>query len=140
MIRIRACTGYDIDRFIDIKPSFHKKPDQFGNDHCRMSVVDLDDSIIRQIIQCTSFLHTFIQDHLCGAAYHEILLINAQKPSFFICCHQDIKTTSDFLRYLLYQNEFRLPRFPHQQNRCQKGAVCLSDHDIPSLRYRTFLH
>ena len=84
MIRIRACTGYDIDRFIDIKPSFHKKPDQFGNDHCRMSVVDLDDSIIRQIIQCTSFLHTFIQDHLCGAAYHEILLINAQKPSFFI--------------------------------------------------------
>ena len=32
----------------------------------------------------TAFLHTFIQDHLCGAAYHEILLINAQKPSFFI--------------------------------------------------------
>ena len=49
-----------------------------------MGVIDLDDSIVGQIIEIGAFRSGFLQDQSCGIAYHEILLINAQEPSFLV--------------------------------------------------------
>ena len=42
-----------------------------------MGVIDLDDSIVGQVIESGAFCSGLFQDQPCGVAYHEILLVDA---------------------------------------------------------------
>ena len=49
-----------------------------------MRVIDLDNRVVRQVIEITALCRTFVQDQLSRAAHHEILLVDAQQSSLFI--------------------------------------------------------
>ena len=58
-----------------------QQADQLRDYHSRMGVIDLDDSIVGQVIEIRAFCSGLFQDQPCGVAYHEILLVDAQDPS-----------------------------------------------------------
>ena len=59
-------------------------PLKLRDDHGRVGVVNLDDRVIRQVMEIAALCRTFIQDELRAAAYHKVLLVNTQKSSLFI--------------------------------------------------------
>ena len=49
-----------------------------------MGIVNLDDRIFIQIVEVGALFHTFVQDKLGAAAYHEILLVNTEQSALFV--------------------------------------------------------
>ena len=61
-----------------------QKSDQFRDHHAGMGVIDLNGSIISQVMKVGAPLHAFLYDQLGTCADHEILLIDAKHPACFI--------------------------------------------------------
>ena len=81
MIGISTGSLDDLHRLVKIDSPLHKQPDQLRNHHRRMSIINLNHRIIRQVMKITSLSHTLIQNQLCSIADHKILLIDPQLPS-----------------------------------------------------------
>ena len=80
MVGICAGFAHNFDRFIHGKRLFiHQNPDQFGNDHRRVRIVDLDYRMIIHGTQIVLLLLHLFQDQLGRIAHHKVLLINAQQ-------------------------------------------------------------
>ena len=62
----------------------NKQTDQLRNHHGGVRVVDLDHSILVQIVKVAALCGAFIQNHLGCCADHEVLLVNTQLSSLFI--------------------------------------------------------
>ena len=61
-----------------------KQTDQLRNDHGRMSIIDLNGSVVSQVVQVGTAGNALGKDELCSIADHEILLINAKQASLVI--------------------------------------------------------
>ena len=84
MVRVSAHIPDDRYRFLKRNAFFRQDADQFRDDKCRMCVVDLYCSVIREIMQVGSLCGAFVDHQLCCVGYHEVFLINAQDPAFLI--------------------------------------------------------
>ena len=84
VIGICAHSGYNTDCIVHLDTTVDQKTDQLRDHHCRMGIIDLNNRIIRQIIQVASLCHCLIQNQLCRIADHEILLINTKHLSLHI--------------------------------------------------------
>ena len=61
-----------------------KQTDQLRNDHGRMSIIDLNGSVVSQVVEIGAAGNALVQNQLSGVADHEILLVHAQQASFII--------------------------------------------------------
>ena len=84
MIGVRTGFGNNVNRLIHGDATLCQQPDQFRDNHGRMSIVDLDNSIVIEVMEVGASLHTLVQNQLRTAAYHEILLINTELSAFLI--------------------------------------------------------
>ena len=84
MIGICTYIGNDFSSFIKVNSTLTKKADELRNDHTWVSVIDLNNSIISQIMKVASLGNCLIQNQLSGIADHEILLVNTKLTSIFI--------------------------------------------------------
>ena len=84
MIRICAGSGYNINGIIHIQAPLCQQADQLRNYHCRMSIIDLNHCVIRQVIKAAAFGRTLIQNKLSAAAYHKVLLIDPEQSALLI--------------------------------------------------------
>ena len=55
-----------------------EKTNQFGNDHGGVGVIDLDNSIVGQVVKGGALCRCLVQYEAGSVAYHEVLLVNAQ--------------------------------------------------------------
>ena len=101
MVRICACSGYNVNSVVHIHTSLHEQADQFRNYHSRMCIVDLDYGIIRQIVKIASFCRALVENELCSRAYHKILLINTEQSSLLIAVVR-IKEQRQVLLYIVF--------------------------------------
>src|SRR5574344_1788468 len=80
VVRICTCLAYFIKRFIYRKRFFfYKYPDKFWNYHCRMSIIDLNNSMLMHLAQIDLLILELTKYKLCRIAYHEIFLIDTQE-------------------------------------------------------------
>ena len=70
--------------FFKIDIMKHKQTDQFRDHHARVCIVDLDRSIVSEIVIITSSCDTFRKNKLCTGGNHEILLIDTEQTSVFV--------------------------------------------------------
>ena len=77
-------TAYYIDCLVHINAFLNKKSDKFRDYHRRMCIVYLDNRIIGKVIEITSLCSRFINNKLCGIAYHEILLVYSKELSLIV--------------------------------------------------------
>ena len=84
MIGISTGLLYDLHCLVKVNSPLHEQPDQFRNHHRRMSIIDLNHRIIRQVMKGTALFHTLIQNQLGPITDHKILLIDAKLPPCLI--------------------------------------------------------
>ena len=101
VVRICACSGYNVNSIVHVHASLHEQTDQFRNYHSRVSVIDLDHGIIRQIIKIASFCRALVKDKLCSRAYHKVLLIDTEQSSLFVTVVR-IEEQREVLLYIIF--------------------------------------
>ena len=61
-----------------------EQPDELGNDHGGVRIVNLDHSVVGQIVQVAAALYGLVDQELGGIAHHEVLLVDAKQAALLI--------------------------------------------------------
>ena len=83
---VGVCAGlaYNFNCFIHGEAFELEQTNKFRNHHGRMGVVDLDCNMLVEVVQIKALVLHLLQDQLCTAAYHEVLLIDTQLTACII--------------------------------------------------------
>ncbi len=84
VVRVGACLRYDFHRLLKGNTLFHQKPYKLRYYHRRMSIINLDCSIIRKVMERAPSLDALLQYHLRPCAHHKILLVDPKFPSCLV--------------------------------------------------------
>ena len=84
VIRVRRTLRDNGNSLILADASLLQQPDHLRNDHGRMRIIDLEDCVIRQIMQVAASCDALVQDQLRTVADHEVLLIDAKLASVIV--------------------------------------------------------
>ena len=101
MVRIRADIRHDPVRFLLLNTFFCQKTDQLRDHQRRVRVVDLDRSIVGQVVEIASASDALFQDQLRSVAHHEILLIDAEQFSCLVAVVR-VEEKGEVLRDLFF--------------------------------------
>ena len=61
-----------------------EQSDELGDDHGGVRVVDLDDSIVGQIVQVAAALDGLVDQELGGVAHHKVFLVDAKQAALLV--------------------------------------------------------
>ena len=78
MVGVGAGLGDDFHGFREGNALFAQQPDQLGNHHAGMGVVDLDGRVVRQVVVIAAPGGAFLQNQLGTGGNHQVLLIDPQ--------------------------------------------------------------
>ena len=80
MVRVGADIRHDLIGFLLFNALLDQKAHQLRNDQGRMCIIDLDRSVVGQVVKIAAALDALVEDQLGGVADHEVLLIDARSP------------------------------------------------------------
>ena len=84
VVGISAGLGDDLNSLVKPDALFAEQTNQLRNNHTRVRIVDLNGSVIRQVMIIAAARSALCKDQLCTGRNHQILLVHAQLTSCLI--------------------------------------------------------
>ena len=73
-----------VDGLVHGQAPLGEQADQLRDDHGGVGVVDLDDHVVRQLLQAVAPLPQLLEDQLGPGGDHEVLLVHPQQPALLV--------------------------------------------------------
>ena len=81
MVGVGAGVAHLADGLVHGHPPVGEQPDELGDDHGGVGVVNLDDHVVGEGIQGVAPLLQLLENELGAGGHHEVLLVHPQEPS-----------------------------------------------------------